>query len=197
MFSICALRRGLGRTRREPIHGGSAFAMWAKDGPAQPPPWHSDLTSVQSAITSAWQASLNAATQYYQKEYGFWIQVDTASGYVPGALQEGYAQPVDVVVVSIDMMPSKPSDYLPNQNPADSAIYTIGLFHTHPPQQHTSSSRRVGAGTEDNTVANGNKVVGIVRDYVPTLPDNHIPAYHPETANYYDSQFGRFRRLFP
>jgi hypothetical protein len=122
------------------------------------------------------------------REEGFYIQLDTASNeYIICNQQTGNEVLVSTLTnvprprISVQLPKPDPFDSIFNPTPLDKPIYTVGIFHTHPPTYFWPSgySGRAGPGTNDVNAASNLKVPGFVYDYANPDSDGRLRAGHP------------------
>jgi hypothetical protein len=130
-----------------------------------------------TAMDAAWTSTKSATTRTSRREQGFWIKQNVGTGRLEFA----------PTFVGTSVGPGATGAADPGTKPADTnpgtatAVYTVGLFHTHTPMTYrTGGTRRVGPSGADNSFHTSNNVVGVVYDYTESpAGSGTIPSGHP------------------
>ena len=151
-------------------------------------------SGVQSRISAAWTSTEAAANATTRREEGFWVRKNMGTNALEctATVLGPSVGPAETGSTNFGAMPSD------TNSGSATAIYIVGLFHTHTPTAFRTAGRGVGPSTADDTVHARIDRVGIIKDYVESpAGSGSIPAGHPigSPAQLYHSGPDRRQRV--
>jgi hypothetical protein len=143
-------------------------------------------TKNYAVASRGFRDSLGTYPRSRVREFGFWVLLDTKTGRYSAARPKFASDPLppEATRVYSNVTP-RPMDRIAADE--KSAVYVVGLFHTHTPTEYSFLGSVAGPSSTDWSATRSNDVANLVYDYVARY-DPHtgrttdVPAGTPVTA---------------